>query len=105
MGFSEKASGEVTAQIAHGTTAKTNIHDIYNVAGAIAGERRWRISVNGEGTNQAELDMRLGFMNVERGERDGESTYDVTAELVDDTTLNAGAQWTIATTIADLTPA
>jgi hypothetical protein len=105
MGFTEKASGEITAMIAHSATAKTNIHDIYNVSGSIAGERRWRVSVNGTGTNQADLDMRLGFMQVERGERDGESTYEVTAELVDDSTLGAAAQWTIANSIEDLTPA
>lgn len=104
MGFSEKATGEVTAMIAHSSTAKTNIHDIYNVSGSIAGERRWRITVDGAGDNVAHIDQRLGFMQVERGSRDGESTYEITGELVYDSTLTAGAAVTVINSIADLTP-
>jgi len=104
MGFSEKANGEFTAMIAHGATAKTNIHDIYNVSGAVAGERRWRIETPGSGSKVADLDFRAGFMNVERGERDGEATYEVNGEIVYDATLAAGAQWTVVNSVDDLTP-
>jgi len=102
VGFSEKTSGEISCQVAIGATSKADIHDIYNVAGSIAGERRWRIEVDGAGSNLADLDMRLGFMSVDRGERDGEATYEIGAEIVYDSTLAGGAKWTIVNTIASL---
>lgn len=106
MGFSTKTSGEFTAQVLVGATAKTDIHDIYNVSGHVAGERRWRISVDGSGSNNAaHLDFRAGFMQVERGERDGEALYEISGEIVYDATLTAAAGWTVVVDgIADLTP-
>ena len=104
MGFSEKTNGEFTAQIAHSATAKTNIHDISTATGPVKGERRWRITATGTGTKLMHIDARVGFMTVQKGERDGESTYEITGEIVDDSTLDAGAQITIINSIADLTP-
>lgn len=101
-GFSEKTSGEVTAKIRIGASSKTNIHDIWNVAGGALTERRWRITVDGAGDNVANLDLRLGFTALPIGERDGERVYEVTGQIVDDSTLGAPAQWTIVNGRDDL---
>ena len=102
FGFSERTSGEVTAQIKVGASAKTDLHDIYNVAGGVGTERRWRIAIDGGGTNAATLDFRLGITGVDPGERTGEGIYAVTGELVDDSTLDGLAAWTITNGIAAL---
>lgn len=103
-GFSEKTSGEFSAMVAVGATSKSDIYDIYNVASSVLGERRWRISAVGSGTKVAHVDMRVGFLTIDRGDRDEEQTYEISGEIVDDTTLNAPAQVTVVNGIADLTP-
>lgn len=104
MGYSAKTSGEFSAMVAISATSKSNIYDIHEVAESIASERRWRITADGAGNNIAHLDFRAGFMQVTRGERDGEAVYEISGEIVDDSTLGAAAGWTVVSSVADLTP-
>jgi hypothetical protein len=101
-GFTEKSSGEVTAKIKISATAKTDIHDAWNSAGHVLGEKRWRIKANGSGTKVMTIDFRNGMLAVPIGERDGERVYEVTGEIVDDTTLTAPAAITVTNSIASL---
>lgn len=103
-GYSDKTVGEVTAKFKIGATTKTNIHDIWAASGSVLGERRWRVSVTGSGTNIAHLDMRIGEQKVAISTIDGERVYEVSAETVSDATLLAQAGWTMINGIADLTP-
>jgi hypothetical protein len=103
-GFSAKSSGEITAKVKISATSKSDIHDAWNSSGAVLGEKRWRVEVDGAGDNLADLDFRFGMTAVPLGERDGERLYEVTGKIVDDTTLSAPAQWTVVNSIADLTP-
>ncbi len=102
-GFSERTTGTVRAKVKVGSTAQTDFHDIYNVAGGVGTERRWRISVDGGGNMAATLDFRIGINNVEPDERTGEGVYLVEGELVDDSTLDALATWGITNDTAALT--
>lgn len=103
-GFSEKTTGEIALKLKVGATTKTNIHDIYNSSGAVLGERRHRITVDGAGNNVAHFDYRIGEMRVDIEDVDGERTYGVTGEIVYDPTLTGAAGWTVINDIADLTP-
>jgi len=104
-GFSDKGVGEITAKVRVSATSKSNIHDAWNTSGASLGEKRWRLSVVGTTTNLMHLDLRFGMFAVPVGERDGERVYEVSGEIVDDTTLNAPAQVTVVSAlVSDLTP-
>jgi len=76
------------AMVKQSASTKTNIYDIYNASGAIAGERRWRIQATGSavgGSNRSlTLDHRVRFTGIPLAERDGETTYSVGGELVYD---------------------
>lgn len=104
-GFSEKSTGEITAKVKIGATAKSDIHDAWNSSGAALGEKRWRIAAAGTTTNAFTLDFRFGMFAVPIGERDGERLYEVTGEIVDDSTLAAPALATVTSAlVSDLTP-
>lgn len=103
FGFSDLASGEVTAKVKVGTTAKSDFLDIYNVSGGVGSERRWRIAIDGGGNNAATLDFRIGITAVDPDERSGEGVYTVKGELVDDSTIDGLALWTITNDISALT--
>ena len=102
FGYSERTSGEVTAKIRVGAAAKAAFGDIYEVAGAVGSERRWRIAIDGGGNNAATLDFRIGITGVDPDEREGEGVYSVKGELVDDSTLDALATWGITNDISAL---
>lgn len=102
-GFSEQASGTFEAMVAVSSGAKTDFHDIWNVAQPAAlGERRWRVKATGTSTKVFQLDFRAGIMAVPYDEHDGERLFKVTGEMVDDSTLAAPAQATIINAIAAL---
>ena len=103
FGFSERLTATATAKIKVGATSKTDFHDIYLTAGGVGSERRWRVAVDGAGNNAATLDLRVGITNVEPDERSGEGVYTVEAELVDDSTLDAPATWSITNDVSALT--
>lgn len=99
FGFSERSNGTFSMKVKVGSTAKTDFHDVYLVAGGVGTERRYRLSIDGGGNNAATLDFRGGITNVEPAERSGEGVYMVEGELVDDSTLDALATWAITNDI------
>lgn len=101
-GFSEMSTGTVTAKVKVGATAKTDFLDVYNVAGGVASERRWRVEADGNGNHVSDVDLRVGITGVQPDERAGEGVYGVTGELVYDATLDALATWTLVNDVAAL---
>lgn len=95
----KKPEVTVDALIKVGSTAKSDIHDIFNAAGAVAGERRWRVSATGSGSKVFRTDLRVRFDSVKREERDGESAYAVTGHAVYDSTLSSALQAVVINTI------
>ena len=91
-GVSEKAGIEFEADVAIGSTAKTDTHDIYNTSGSTVQERRWRISKVGSGTNVITTDMRVRFRTVDRGDHEGQALYHIVGSAVYDSTLGGRVQ-------------
>ena len=90
----------IEALVKVSSTSKTNIHDIYNAAGAVAAERRWRVSAAGSGSNVFRLDHRVRFDTVKREDVDGEACYRVNAHTVYDSTLASSLQAVLINTIS-----
>lgn len=103
FGFSEKSNTTFEALIAVSSTAKTDFHDIWNVASPAAlGERRWRLKAIGNSGKILTIDARVAITSVTFDEDEGERLFRVSGEMVDDATL--GAPWlaTITNSIAAL---
>lgn len=95
FGFSAKSTGEMTFKVKISSATKTDLHDAWNSSGAALGEKRIRITVDGNGNHAANFDARIGLTAVPVGERQGERVYECTGKLVVDDTLSAPAQWGI----------
>jgi len=95
------ARGEVTfdALIGISATSKTDIHDIYNVSGALAGERRWRLVVDGTGSNSLTIDFRCRFRSVNVGDHENERLYAVNGVWVYDSTLAGRGKFTLGNAV------
>ncbi len=91
-GVSGKAGVTFTAGVKIGATAKTNVHDIYNVSGSVLTERRWRIALDGSGNNAATIDARVRFRVVNRTEHEGQALYGIEGSMVYDATLAGRVQ-------------
>lgn len=103
-GIGRSAKGEITfdALIGLSATAKTDLHDIYNVSGALATERRWRLVCDGTGSNSFTIDFRCRFRSVNIGESNGERLYAVNGVWVYDSTLGGRGQFTLANAVATI---
>lgn len=99
-GVSGKAGATFEAELKVGSTAKTNVHDIFDAAGSVVTERRWRVRASGSGVNTLTLDARVRFKTVGRGEREGEPTYLVAGSCVYDSTLGGRYQLAVANAIS-----
>lgn len=99
-GFSDRREVSVEAMVKMTATTKTNIHDIFNAAGALAQERRWRILATGSGTKTLTIDQRVRFEAVPIGERDGEHVYNATAHTVYDSTNASDLKITVVNSIS-----
>jgi hypothetical protein len=102
IGRSAKGTVEFDALIGIGATAKTDIMDIFNVAGSVATERRWRITCTGSGVNSLILDGRVRFHAVNIGDHEDERLYAVNGVYVYDSTLSGRAKWTLANAVATI---
>lgn len=100
IGRSAKATVEGSALLAINSTSLTDIHDIFNVAGSIPTERRWRITVDGAGSNAMTIDLRPRFTKVERGEHEGEILYAVDFACAYDSTLGSRGTFGLTNAIA-----
>ena len=90
-----KRETTISAMVAIGSTADTDIHDIFNAAGSTAQERRWRVKINGSGTKVITFDFRPRFTEVPVSENDGEHVYSPSADCVYDATLGTDVQATV----------
>lgn len=101
-GFSEKAPGTFEALLKVSATTKSNVLDVWDAAGGVLGERRWRIEAVGSGTKKLQLDFRTAFTQVGIDDRDGERVYAVSGELVDDDTLTGPIAAIVTNSMATL---
>lgn len=100
IGRSGKATVSGSALIAMSSTSKTDIQDIFDVAGSVPTERRWRITVDGSGVNAMTIDLRPRFTRVDRGEHEGEILYAVEFEGVYDSILASRVTATLTNAVA-----
>ena len=100
IGRSAKGNVEFDAMVGIGSTAKTDLHDIYTVAGSVPTERRWRITIDGSGNNVATLDFRCRFTATDVGEHEGERLYAVNGVFVYDATLASHAAFTLTNDVS-----
>lgn len=102
IGRSGKGTVEFDALIGIGATAKTDIHDIYNVSGGLATERRWRLVCTGSGVNTFTIDGRVRFHAVNVGEHEDERLYAVSGVFVYDPTLLGRGKFTLTNAVATI---
>jgi hypothetical protein len=102
--YGQASKGEVTyeALVKVSSTSKTDILDIFEVAGSVPTERRWRISVDGSGDNLMHIDFRTRFRAVNLGDHEGERLYLVNGVWVRDATLGGRGQFTLINAIASV---
>ena len=93
---------EFDALVAIGATAKTDVHDIFAVAGSIPTERRWRITVTGTGVNVLTIDFRCRFTALDVGEHEGERLYAVNGVWVYDSTLAGRGAFGLTNAVATI---
>ena len=102
IGRSAKGTVEFDALIGISSTSKTDVHDVYNVAGSVVTERRWRIAVDGSGVNAMTLDGRVRFRSVNVGDHEDERLYAVSGVFVYDATLAGRGKFTLSNAIATI---
>lgn len=102
IGRSAKAEVEFDALIGISSTAKSDIHDIYNVSGGLATERRWRILCTGTGDNTFTIDARVRFHSVNVGDHENERLYAVNGVFVYDSTLASRGKFTLTNAVATI---
>ena len=103
FGFSETSNGTFEAMVGISNTAKTDFHDIWNVAQPEPiGERRWRVLAIGGGNRMFWVDARVGILAVPYDDADGERLFKVTGEFVDDDFLEASHQVSVVNSLSTL---
>lgn len=102
IGRNGKGTIEFDAMVGISATSQTDIHDIYNVAGSVATERRWRLTIDGSGNNSMTIDFRCRFRSVNIGDHEGERLYAVNGVWVYDSTLGGRGTFTLGNDIATI---
>lgn len=102
IGQSDKGNVEFDAMIAIAAGAKTSLIDIYEVAGEVPTERRFRVTIDGSGNNVATLDFRARFTAVNVGTDNGERLYAVHGVWVYDATNASRAKWITTNDVATI---
>jgi hypothetical protein len=101
VGRSDKATVKFDALVAISATSDTDILDIFEVAGSIPTERRWRVAIDGTGNNLATIDARVKFNAVDIGEHEGERLYAIKdGDFIYDSTLASHGTITVTNDIA-----
>ena len=98
------AKGEITfdALLAINSTTKSDIDDIFEVAGSLPTERRWRVSFTGTGVNTLTIDFRCRFRAVNLGDHEGERLYAVQGVWVKDSTLAGRGTFTLKNAVSTI---
>ena len=102
IGRNGKGTVEFDALIGIGAAAKSDILDVFEVAGSVATERRWRLAIDGSGSNAMTIDARVKFRAVNVGDHEGERLYAVSGVWVYDSTLAGRGSFTLANAIATI---
>lgn len=103
VGQSGKGEATFDALIGIASGAKTSLIDVYNVAGDIQTDRRFRITVTSSLANHSvTLDFRARFNAVDVGIDDGERLYALNGSFVYDSTLASRAMWITTNTVATI---
>lgn len=102
IGRSGKGTVEFDALIGINATSKTDIHDIYNVSGGLATERRWRVTITGTGVNVLTIDGRVRFHAADIGAHEDERLYAVNGVFVKDSTLGGRATFTLTNAVSTI---
>jgi hypothetical protein len=90
----------VEALVRNSASSKASIVDIFNAAGAVAGDRRWRITAPGSNSRALMIDHRVRFTTVKREDVDGQACLRVNADAVKDATLASSLQATLINHVA-----
>lgn len=102
VGQSGKGEVSFDALIGIASGAKTSLVDVYNVAGDVMTDRRFRVLITGSGTKTATLDFRARFTAANVGTDNGERLYAVNGVFVYDSTLASRAQWITTNSVATI---
>jgi hypothetical protein len=101
-GRSQKGEISYEALIKIGSTAKTDIEDIFDVSGGLPTEKRWRITIDGSGNNSCTIDFRTRYRAVDLGDHEGERLYLVRGVWVRDATLGSRGTITLINDVASV---
>lgn len=108
-GFGEAAVSFV-ARVRITADTKANIYDVWNVGGAVATERRWRIKALGASVagsspvtpKSLTCDARVRFETVAPADRDGEDVYEINGYMVYDATNGSRFKTALVNNVAAL---
>lgn len=102
FGRSQKSGATFSALVKISATSKTNTLDIFDVAGALASEQRFRVTIDGSGDNVSYIDFRGRYTAVNLGDHEGEHLYSLEGHTVYDSTLGGHWRQTIINNIASV---
>lgn len=102
VGRSSKGEVNFDALVAINSTTKSDIDDIFEVAGSLPTERRWRITFTGTGVNVLTVDARVRFRVVDRQDHEGERLYAIQGVWVKDATLGGRGTFTLKNAISTI---
>lgn len=102
IGRSGKGEIEFDALLAISATTKSGVLDIYENAGSVQTERRWRIRATGTGSNSLTIDGRARFTATNVGDHEGERLYAVNGRFVYDSTLAGRATVTLVNAVGGI---
>lgn len=98
------AKGEVgfDALIGISATSKASLIDIFEAAGSVVTERRWRLDCDGSGVNDFKADARVRFRAANVGTHENERLYAISGVWVKDSTLGSRGSFTLANAVATI---
>jgi hypothetical protein len=101
-GNSDKSEVEWESLIKITSGTKTAFLDVFEVAGSLPTEKRFRVTIDGSGNNAATIDFRTVFRTIDLGEHEGEHLYMVRGVWVYDSTLAGRGQIKLTNDIASV---
>ena len=102
IGRSDKGTVSFTALVGISSASKTALIDVYEAAGSVAQEQRWRLDCDGSGVNDFKVDARVSFRAINVGSHEGERLYEVNGVWVYDATLLGRGKFTVTNAVATI---
>lgn len=100
IGRGDKGTVEFDALVGISAASKAALIDIYEAAGSVAQEQRWRLTIDGSGVNSMTVDKRCRFRAVNVGIHEDERLYAVNGVWVYDSTLAGRGTYTLANAVS-----